>query len=52
VRATLVGSTIVGTAFARYIVGVEPLASLDAAALVDALAPTLQQYLTGEIGVA
>jgi AcrR family transcriptional regulator len=49
-RATLVGSMIVGMAFARYVVGVEPLASLDAADLVDALAPALQQHLTGPIG--
>jgi hypothetical protein len=49
-RATLVGSMIVGMAFARYVVGVEPLASLGAADLVDALAPALQQHLTGPIG--
>jgi AcrR family transcriptional regulator len=46
-RATLAGSMFVGTAFARHIVGIEPLASLDTPALVDALAPALQQCLTG-----
>jgi AcrR family transcriptional regulator len=49
-RASLAGSVIVGTAFARYIVGVEPLASLDAGALVDVLAPALQHVLTGPLG--
>jgi AcrR family transcriptional regulator len=51
-RASLAGSTIVGTAFARYVVGIEPLASLETEALVDALAPALQQHLTGRIGEA
>ena len=34
---------------ARYVVGVEPLASADPEAVVQALAPTLQRYLTGPI---
>lgn len=49
-RASLAGSVIVGTAFARYIVGVEPLASLEAGALVDVLAPALQRILTEPLG--
>lgn len=44
-RAALVGSQIVGLAFARHVVGIEPLASLSAAELVDAIAPTFQHYL-------
>ena len=48
-RASLIGSQMVGLIMARYIVRVEPLASLPAAALIDAIAPTLQQYLTGPI---
>jgi hypothetical protein len=44
-RAALVGSQIVGLAFARHVVGIEPLASLGAAELVDAIAPTFQHYL-------
>jgi AcrR family transcriptional regulator len=48
-RAALAGSSIVGTAFARYIVGVEPLASLTPDALVAAFAPVLQRHLTGPI---
>lgn len=46
VRAVLCGSFIVGIALARYVVLVEPLASLPAANLVDLLAPTFQRYLT------
>jgi AcrR family transcriptional regulator len=46
IRASLIGSQIVGLAFARHVVGVEPLPSLSAPALVDALAPVFQRYLT------
>jgi AcrR family transcriptional regulator len=45
VRAVLCGSFIVGIALARYVVLVEPLASLPAQGLVDLLAPTFQRYL-------
>jgi AcrR family transcriptional regulator len=48
-RVSLVGSQIVGLAFARYIVRVEPLASADPATIVAAVAPTIQRYLTGEL---
>jgi AcrR family transcriptional regulator len=44
-RATLVGSQVVGLVMARYVVAVEPLASLDADALAAAIAPNLQRYL-------
>ena len=44
-RATLVGSQIVGLVIARYVVAVEPLASLDPDRLIAALAPNLQRYL-------
>lgn len=45
-RANLVASQIVGLTMARYVIRVEPLASLDPEALVDAIAPNLQRYLT------
>ena len=45
VRASLVGSQVVGLAMARYIVGVEPLASMPADAVAAAIAPNLQRYL-------
>jgi AcrR family transcriptional regulator len=48
-RATLVGSQIIGLAMARYIVKVEPLASAPPAQVVAAVGPTLQRYLTGDL---
>jgi AcrR family transcriptional regulator len=51
-RATLVGSQVVGLIVARYIVAVEPLASLDSERLVAAVAPNLQRYLVGALGPA
>ena len=51
-RATLVGSQIIGLAMARYIVRVEPLASAPAAQVAAAIGPTLQRYLTGDLGAA
>ena len=45
VRASLVGSQIVGLLMARYIVGLEPLASLPAEQVAAAIAPNLQRYL-------
>lgn len=48
-RASLVMSQIVGLIMARYIVAVEPLASRDASAVADAIAPTLQRYLTDDL---
>ena len=44
-RAVLVGSQIVGLALARYVVRVEPLASLPAADVIDYVAPVFQHYL-------
>jgi AcrR family transcriptional regulator len=48
-RATLVGSQLVGLAIMRYIGRVEPLASASIDELVAAIGPTVQRYLTGEI---
>jgi AcrR family transcriptional regulator len=45
-RMNLVGSQVVGLVMARYVVGAEPLASLPPDELVEAIAPTLQRYLT------
>jgi hypothetical protein len=41
-----VSSQIVGVIIARYILRVEPLASLDPDELAEAIAPNLQRYLT------
>jgi AcrR family transcriptional regulator len=51
-RATLVGSQLVGLMMARYIIRVEPLASAPPAVVAAAIGPTLQRYLTGEIAAA
>jgi AcrR family transcriptional regulator len=48
-RATLVGSQVIGLAFARYVVRIEPLASATHDAVVAAVAPTLDRYLTADI---
>jgi AcrR family transcriptional regulator len=49
-RATLVGTHMVGLVMVRIVVGVEPLASAPAAEVAAAIAPVLQHYLTGELG--
>jgi AcrR family transcriptional regulator len=49
-RANLVASLIVGLAMSRYIIRAEPLASLDPDAVVEAIAPNLQRYLTQPLG--
>lgn len=46
-RATLVGSHLVGLALARYLIRIEPLASADPSTVARWVAPTLQRYLTG-----
>jgi AcrR family transcriptional regulator len=51
-RATLVGSQLVGLIMTRYIIRVEPLASAPAAQVAAAIGPTLQRYLTGDIAAA
>jgi len=48
-RASLCASQIVGVGIMRYGVRVEPIHSLDVDTLVDAVAPTLQRYLIGDI---
>jgi len=49
-RASLVGSQLIGLAMMRYVVKVEPLASADPRTVVVAVAPTIQRYLTGDLG--
>ena len=45
-RASLVGSQIVGMVMARYVVKVEPLASRDPDEVAKVVAPVFQHYLT------
>jgi AcrR family transcriptional regulator len=47
-RASLCASQFVGLAMARYVVGIEPLASASREQLVRALAPVFEHYLFGD----
>ncbi|NIJ11149.1 AcrR family transcriptional regulator [Saccharomonospora amisosensis] len=49
-RAGLCASQVIGLGMARYVARMEPLASADIDTLVETIAPTLQRYLTGDIG--
>ncbi|MFI9009767.1 TetR family transcriptional regulator [Actinosynnema sp. NPDC053489] len=49
-RATLAASQIFGMGMVRYVVRFEPFASADVDTMVKAIAPTLQRYLTGDLG--
>jgi AcrR family transcriptional regulator len=48
-RGALVASQLIGLVMARYVLRVEPLASSSPGALVAAIGPTVQRYLTGEV---
>lgn len=49
-RASLLGTQFIGLALARYVARVEPIASADVERLVAAVGPTVQRYLSGDIG--
>lgn len=49
-RVTLCGSQLIGLGMARYVVAVEPLASLPVDRLVELYGPTLQRYLAEPLG--
>jgi AcrR family transcriptional regulator len=48
-RAGLAGSQLVGLVMARYVIGVEPIASMSADEVAAAVGPTIQRYLTGNV---
>jgi AcrR family transcriptional regulator len=48
-RVALVAGQIVGLGIARYILRIEPVASASADEILDAVGPTLQRYLTGDL---
>jgi hypothetical protein len=48
-RASLCASQLIGLGILRYAIRSEPIASMKAEALADAMAPTLQRYLVGNI---
>lgn len=49
-RAELIGSHLLGLAVVRYVVGAEPLASASPADLARSVGPTIERYLTGDLG--
>jgi AcrR family transcriptional regulator len=48
-RANLVGSQLVGLLMTRYVIAIEPLASMPPDLVAAAVAPTLQRYLVGPL---
>lgn len=48
-RAVLAGSQMIGLFVARYLVKVEPLASMEREEVVRMVGPTISRYLTGEL---
>ena len=49
-RASLVASQVLGLALTRYVLGLEPLATAGRDTLVASIGPTLDRYLTGDLG--
>ena len=49
-RGSLVGSQMFGLVMVRYVLRIEPLASAPTEAVVAAIGPTIQRYLTGDLG--
>jgi AcrR family transcriptional regulator len=49
IRAQFVASQLMGVVMARYIVQIEPFASLPAEQIARTIAPNLQLYLTGDL---
>jgi NNP family nitrate/nitrite transporter-like MFS transporter len=48
-RASLCASQLIGLGILRYAIRSEPIASMKAEALADAMAPTLRRYLIGNV---
>ncbi|WP_077081283.1 TetR/AcrR family transcriptional regulator [Mycobacterium numidiamassiliense] len=49
IRVQFVASQLVGLLIARYIIALEPFASLPADQVAETVAPNLQRYLTGDL---
>ena len=45
----LVASQVIGLILLRYVLGVEPLASMPRERVIATYAPTIQRYLTGDL---
>ncbi|HEY3530411.1 MAG TPA: TetR family transcriptional regulator [Nocardioides sp.] len=50
-RMPLVISQVAGLILTRYVIGLEPIASMPAETVVAAYAPVIQHYLTGDLGI-
>jgi hypothetical protein len=48
-RMPIVASQIMGLILMRYLLQVEPIASMSADSLIEIYAPTIQRYLTGPL---
>ena len=48
-RIALIISQISGVATTRYLIGIEPMASLDTETLVKTVGPALQRYIDGDL---
>ena len=48
-RATLAGTQLIGLAISRYVIGLEPIASMSADDLATAVGPTIGRYLAGDV---
>jgi AcrR family transcriptional regulator len=48
-RGALLASQVLGLVMARYVLKLEPIASASRESLVDAVGPTIQRYLTGDV---
>jgi len=48
-RIAMVASQFIGLIITRYVVGLEPLASMDDDQVIELVAPTIQRYLTGDL---
>ena len=49
IRVQFVASQLIGVVMARYIIELEPFASLPAEQIAETIAPNLQRYLTGAL---
>ena len=49
IRATLAGTQLIGLAMSRYVIGLEPIASMSPDDLAVAVGPTIGRYLTGDV---
>jgi AcrR family transcriptional regulator len=50
-RATLAGTQLIGLLMARYLIGLEPVASMTVDELAAAVGPTIGRYLVGDVRV-